>query len=324
MGCRCCKMIQSYIFDPQEVQASGCINEINNYRYDTQDGGKFKCKYNVEIQVHKNELQKAELQPTVNRNKLNNTKDAVRNHRNTAVHEEGLSNCLEKSNININGVHSYSNLKSNHSANQNKEVSIHVCSAQRPSCSARELSQPQEFGDKILEADHSQLPLEAIESNQYRQLPTTGEKGSLAQSATLEAQNNGICSPAPDFSKNATQQTMVGSESLSNSYTHPTQSTECTVLNKHEDPALCKAKRCNSGDQTCKTGTVNGRAQDKTASDSPSSPRSKAGALLEAGEVCCGDFNGEFEDEDADIAEALAALEAATAGEDLEEEGEEC
>nr|XP_056711914.1 uncharacterized protein C4orf19 homolog [Euleptes europaea] len=315
MGCRCCKMIQSYIFDPQEVQTSGYINEINNYKSDRPDGGKPKRKHNVEIQVHKNELQNAESQPSVNRNKLNNTKDAVRNCRNTALHEEGLSNCLEKINVNINGVPSHSNLKSNHNANQNKEAGTHVSSAQLNNSSAKGLSPPKEGSDTNLEADHP-----TTESSRYRQLPTTGENGSLAQRATLEAQSLG--SPDPDFSKNASQQTVVGCESLSKNHTHSTPSTERTILNKHGDQALCESPRCDSGDQASRTGTLNGCLRDKTFSDIPS-PRPQPEALVEAGEVCCGEANGDFEEEDADIAEALAALEAATAGEDFEEVEEE-
>lgn len=309
----------SYIFDPQEIQTSGYLNEINNYKSDTQDGGKLKGKPSVEIQVHKNELQNAELQLSVNRNKLNNAKDAARNQRNTALQEEALSNCREKSNINVNGVHSHSNLKSNRNMNQNKEVGLHVCSAQLPNCSAKELSLPKECNDTHLEADHPKQPSAATERSQQGQLLTAGENGSVAQSAVPEAQSNDMGLPDPDFSQNANPQTVAGSESPSNSCTCSTQSAEHTVLNKHVEQALYKAKRHDSGDQAYRTGTSDGCLKGKTVSDLPS-PRAKPEALPEAEQVCCGEVNGEFEDEDADIAEALAALEAATAGEDSEEE----
>uniref|UniRef100_A0ACB8E717 Uncharacterized protein n=1 Tax=Sphaerodactylus townsendi TaxID=933632 RepID=A0ACB8E717_9SAUR len=300
-----------YIFEPQEVPMSGYINEINNCKSDSPDGGKFKRNHNVEIQVHKNGLQNAESQPSVNRNKLNNNKDAIRNNRNAAIREEGLSNCLEKSNVNINGVPSHSNLKSNHNTNQNK----HVSSVQPPNCSAKRLSQPKECNNTNLEGDHPKLPLAATESCQDRQLPTTVENGCLAQSAMLEAQS--VCSPEPDFSKNASQQTVVGHDSLSSSHTHSTQSTAPIILNKHGDPALY-----DSGDQACRTGTLNGCLEDKMFGDNPWL-RPKSEAFLEAKEVGCGAVNGEFEEEDADVAEALAALEAATAGEDFDEVEEE-
>ncbi|KAL8207516.1 UNVERIFIED_CONTAM: hypothetical protein K2H54_057282 [Gekko kuhli] len=321
MGCRCCKMIQSYIFDPQEVQTSGYINEINNYKSDTQDGGKSKGKHNVEIQVHKNELQTAESQPSANSNKLNNAKDALRNHRNTALQEEGLGNCREKSNVNVNGVHSYSNFKSNHNTNQNKEAGTHVCPVQPPNCSAKGLSQPKECSDTHPEADHPKLLSVATEGSQYRQLLSAGENGSVAQRATLGAQSKDHCPPDPDVSKNANQQTVAGSESPSNNHTHSAQSTGLTILNKHGGQALGKAKRCDSGDQACRAGTSSGRLEDQIVPDIPS-PRPTPEASPEAGRVCCGEVDGEFEGEDADIAEALAALEAATAGEDFEEEEE--
>lgn len=296
----------SYIFDPQDVQTAGYINEINNFKSDSQDGGKFKGKHNVDLQVHKNELQNTESQPSVNRSKVNNTRDAIRNQRNTALQVEGFNNCREKSNLNINGVHSYSNLKSNHNTNQNKEVSTHACLPQLPSCPAKGPSQPKESSDTNLEADHTKGPLAATESSHNRQSLTTGENGTVAPSDMLEAQSDGMCSPDPDFSKNA----VAGSESPSNNHTHSTQSREHTILNKHGDQALCKVERCDSRDQACRTGALNGFLKDKGVSDIPS----------EASSVCYEEVNGEFEEEDADVAEALAALEAATAGEDFEEE----
>uniref|UniRef100_A0A8C0JE73 Chromosome 4 open reading frame 19 n=1 Tax=Chelonoidis abingdonii TaxID=106734 RepID=A0A8C0JE73_CHEAB len=95
MGCRCCKMIQSYFFDPDDVQSSRYPNEVNSYKPDKQDSNKFKGDQNSETPVHKNELQNDELKRTENKNKLNSTKEAFWNHRGTALDKEGLGNCVE-------------------------------------------------------------------------------------------------------------------------------------------------------------------------------------------------------------------------------------
>ncbi|XP_077157775.1 PDCD10 and GCKIII kinases-associated protein 1 isoform X2 [Paroedura picta] len=302
-----------YIFDPHEVQTSGYVNEINNHKSDTPDGRKSKGKHNVDIQVHKNELQNAEQQTSANRNKLNNTKDAVRNQRNAALQEGGLSNCQEKSKVNLNGVHSHSNLKSNQNTNQNKEGGAHVCSAQPPNCSAKGALQPRQHND------HSKLPSVAAESCQYEQVP--GENGSVAPSAIPGTQSNGTCSPDTDFPRNAGQQAAVGSESASDNHMHSTQSTGHTVLSKGGEQAVCEAQRHDSGDQACRTETLNGCLTDRDSNNPPQRPKPETS--WEAEQARWEEVDGEFEEEDADVAEALAALEAATAGEDFEEEEEE-
>ncbi|XP_053107189.1 uncharacterized protein C4orf19 homolog [Hemicordylus capensis] len=327
MGCRCCKMIQSYIFDPQEVQTSGYVNEINNYKSDEQDGGKFKGKHNNEIQVHKNELQNTDSQLAANRHKLNNTKDAIGNHRSTALHKEGLGNCVEKYNFNINGLHSYSGINLSPNPNQSKEVSTHVCSGQLPSSSAQGLPQPKECdNDKSLDAEYCpKLSSEATENVHYEESQRIGVNISAAQSAILEAQDNGVHLPGLDDAQHASHpvtERAVGSEPLPNNHTHTDQSTECTTVNKHGDLPLCESRSCAAAGKACSRDTLNVNLKDKNADANPA-PRPKTEAVQEIRYVCHEEINGELdEEEDADVAEALAALEAATAGEDSDEEEE--
>ncbi|XP_061440588.1 uncharacterized protein C4orf19 homolog [Rhineura floridana] len=324
MGCRCCKMIQSYIFDPQEVQTSGYVNEINNYKPDEQDGGKFKCKLNNDIQVHKNELQKAELQPPAIRHKLNNTKDAVQNHKSTAVHEEGLGNLVEKCNVSVNGIHSHSGVNLNPNTNQSREIATDTYSGQRSNSSAKGVSQPNTCNNhRILETeDHPKLSSETTGSVLYGESQSAGENTSTTQSAILEAQGNGTHLPEPTDHQNAShagKQRAVGRESLLNNHTHADENTECTTTSNHWDLPLCESKSHNSTDQACRTGPSNVCFKDKVSDDTPYS-RTKRGAVQEDRYDCHNEINGELEEEDAEVAEALAALEAATAGEDFEEE----
>ncbi|XP_033016676.1 uncharacterized protein C4orf19 homolog [Lacerta agilis] len=309
MGCRCCKMIQSYIFEPQDVPTSGYINEINNYKSDEQDGGKFKCKQNNDIQVHKNELQTGELQTAANRHKLNNNKDAILNHRSSAPREEGLGNLAEKCRLNANGIHSHSgvNLHPNPSTNRNREISTHACSAQRADYSVQGgLPQPSTCNiHEILETED----LAKVSS----------EKGSALYGGSQSTPGNDTHLPGPTDPPNggyAGKQRAAGNESPSNNHTERKH----TTLSSQQDMPLGESKSWDSTDRACRTGPPNVCFKDN-ASDGVPSPRSKADAVREARSDCHNDINGELEEEvDAEVAEALAALEAATAGEDFEEE----
>ncbi|XP_020141900.1 PDCD10 and GCKIII kinases-associated protein 1 [Microcebus murinus] len=48
MGCRCCKMIQSYLFDPVQVPSPGYVNEVNSCKLDEDDTVKLKGKQSSE------------------------------------------------------------------------------------------------------------------------------------------------------------------------------------------------------------------------------------------------------------------------------------
>ncbi|XP_020641841.3 PDCD10 and GCKIII kinases-associated protein 1 [Pogona vitticeps] len=315
MGCRCCKMIQSYIFDPQEVQPSGYVNEIN-YKPDEQDGGKFKCKQNNDVQPHNDHLQKAEIQPAANRHKLNNTKGAAQNHRSTFFHEEELGNSVEK----CNGVHSYPNPNTN----QSRESSTHVYSGQLSDSSAKRISQPQTCDNHEIPNIEvcRKLPSETTENFHYEEFQSTGENISSHQSAILDMQGNGAHPPGPSYPKNASHAGKLkaaGSKSASN-HSYIDQNIECTAGTKQSrDLPWCEPQRSDSGDKACRTGPLNACFKNKTSSDAPY-PQAKTDVQQEAEYDCHEEVNGEVEEEDADVAEALAALEAATAGEDSEED----
>ncbi|XP_072593996.1 uncharacterized protein C4orf19 homolog [Vulpes vulpes] len=59
MGCRCCKMIQSYLLDPVQVASPGCVNEVNSCKVDEAGPGKARGKRSCEAPVHKEEPSEA-------------------------------------------------------------------------------------------------------------------------------------------------------------------------------------------------------------------------------------------------------------------------
>uniref|UniRef100_A0A8C9KMD8 Uncharacterized protein n=1 Tax=Panthera tigris altaica TaxID=74533 RepID=A0A8C9KMD8_PANTA len=67
MGCKCCKMIQSYLFDPVQVPSSGYVNEVNSCKVDEGGAGKWKGKQGSQVPGHQNELQSEGLKRTASR-----------------------------------------------------------------------------------------------------------------------------------------------------------------------------------------------------------------------------------------------------------------
>ncbi|EDL37706.1 RIKEN cDNA 0610040J01, isoform CRA_d, partial [Mus musculus] len=61
MGCRCCKMIQSYLFDPVQVPSPGFVNEVNNCKLEEDDTVRLKGTQNSEVEVPRNALHDGSL-----------------------------------------------------------------------------------------------------------------------------------------------------------------------------------------------------------------------------------------------------------------------
>ncbi|VCW98626.1 unnamed protein product, partial [Gulo gulo] len=57
----------SYFFDPVQVPSPGYVNEVNSYKVDEGDPGKLKGKQSSQVLVHKNELQSESLKRTASR-----------------------------------------------------------------------------------------------------------------------------------------------------------------------------------------------------------------------------------------------------------------
>ncbi|XP_012499958.1 PREDICTED: uncharacterized protein C4orf19 homolog [Propithecus coquereli] len=67
MGCRCCKMIQSYLFDPVQVPSPGYVNEVNSCKSDEEDTDKLKGKPSSEFLAQKDDPPRESLTRTASR-----------------------------------------------------------------------------------------------------------------------------------------------------------------------------------------------------------------------------------------------------------------
>ncbi|XP_027655623.2 uncharacterized protein C4orf19 homolog isoform X1 [Falco cherrug] len=322
MGCRCCKMIQSYIFDPEEVQSPGRIHEVNSYEHNEQGGNKSKFKENSKIQECKNELQKDELNRPENRNQVNSTKETLWNHRGNDFQEDGLVKCVAKLDVAVNsgtscaGVHSMLNPNTN----TVKEASEQGTSSQ----SEASLVTNKDFYTKSNRSGQ-ELELEAgrqakaacnePNSIQDENSGSAEDKGS----AILETQDNAIQLPDVDYPQNGKQtRNYVEKYSFPVNCAHSDQNAGPSAIQDQDFCVIPPLPMKESSIEPFKTystslsegitGSITAVAVTKVA-QAPTHPKYK-------------DINGETEDEDAEVAAALAALEAATAGEDLEDDDE--
>nr|XP_009485518.1 PREDICTED: uncharacterized protein C4orf19 homolog [Pelecanus crispus] len=324
MGCRCCKMIQSYIFDPEEVQSPQCVHEVNSYKHNDQGSNKSKFKENNETQEHKNELQKDELNRTENKTQVNSTKETLWNHGGNDFQEDGLVKCVAKLDVAVNGGNSCTGVHPmlNPNANPVKEASEQgplSQSAETPSASSR---------DSYTKLNRSGQELD-LEAGRQRKAacdePNSIEDGNsqsaddstfLKGSAKLETQKNAIQLPDIDYPQNGNQtRNYVERDSFSVNCVHSDQNTGPSAIQDQDLCATSPSPMKESSIEPFKT-------------DSASLSEGLPGSITATKEAQAHthpnhkDINGEIEEEDAEVAAALAALEAATAGEDLEDDDE--
>ncbi|XP_069712263.1 uncharacterized protein C4orf19 homolog [Phaenicophaeus curvirostris] len=322
MGCRCCKMIQSYIFDPEEVQSPGCIHEANSYKYNEQGSNKSKFKENSEIQEHGHESQKNELNGTENKNQVNNTKDTLQNH--GSIQEDGLGKRVAKLDVAVNGVSSCAGVHPllNPNTNSVKEASQQGISSQSECSSASNTdfhTKTNRSGQEI-EAG-KQRKAACNEPNSIEDGNTQSAEGCvfLEGSAILDTQNNAIQLPDTDYPPNGNQsRNYVKKNSFSVNCAHSDQNTGSAATKTQDLCVSPPSSMKESSIESLKTHFTN-LSEGITGGITPVAVTKAAQAPSHSNHK---DLNGEIEEEDAEVAAALAALEAATAGEDLEDDYE--
>ncbi|KFU95984.1 Uncharacterized protein C4orf19, partial [Chaetura pelagica] len=309
MGCRCCKMIQSYIFDPEEVQSPGCINEGNSYKHNEQGSNKFK--ENTESQKHKNELQKDELNSTENKNQVNSTNETLWNHGGNDFQEDGLVKCVAKPDVAVNGGNSCSEAHPmlNPNINPVKETSELGTSIQPEFSSANN----RDFYTK----SNRQRKTACNEPNSIQDGNSQSTEDSIFPkgSAIPETQNNPIQLPDIDYPQNGNQtRNCVEKDSFSGHCAHSDQNTWPSAIQVQD--------LCVTPPSFMKKSSIEPFKIDSTSLSEGTPGGITAVAVTKVAQAPTHatqkDTNAEAEEEDAEVAAALAALEAATAGEDLE------
>ncbi|XP_050194582.1 uncharacterized protein C4orf19 homolog [Myiozetetes cayanensis] len=323
MGCRCCKMIQSYIFDP-EVQSSGCIHEVDSYKHNEQGSNKFKFKENSENEEHKNELQKNELNRTENKNPLNSTKETLWNHGGNNFQEDGLVKCATKLDVAVNGGNSCAEGHStlNPNTNLTKEAGEKgICSqSEDSSASNRDFyTKSNRSGQELDPETGSQRKAACDVPNSIPDSQSTQDSIFLKGNSILGTQNNAILLPDIDYPQNGNQTgNCVEKDSFSVHCAHSDQNTGPSAI---ENQDLCVTPPFpgkESSTEPFETDSAN-LSEGITGGITTVAVTKVTQALTPPSHR---DISGETEEEDAEVAAALAALEAATAGEDLEDDEE--
>ncbi|XP_061850061.1 uncharacterized protein C4orf19 homolog isoform X2 [Colius striatus] len=327
MGCKCCKMIRSYIFDPEEIQSPGCIHEVSINKYNEQGSNKSKSKENSEIQEHKNELQKDELNRTENKSQVNSTTETLWNHRGNDLHEDGLGKSVAKLGVAVNGGNSCAGVYStlNPDTNPVKEASEQGISRQSETSSASN----RDFCNRSYRSGQ-ELDLEAVSQrksvyNEPNSIPDVESQSAedrtfLKETALLETQNNTIQLPDIDYPQNGNQtRNYIGKDCFSINCAHSDQNTGPSAIQDQDLCVTLPLPMKESGIEPFKTESTS--LNEGITSDITAVAVTKVAEVLTHSNHK--DINGEIEEEDAEVAEALAALEAATAGEDLEDDDED-
>ncbi|XP_065555330.1 uncharacterized protein C4orf19 homolog isoform X2 [Lathamus discolor] len=314
---------ESYIFDPEEVQSPGRIHEVSTYKHSEQ--GSNKSKENSEIQEHKNELQKDELNRTENKSQINSRKETLWNHGGNDFQEDSLVKCVAKLDVAVNGGSSCAGVHSvlNPNTNSVKEASEQGTSSQSEASSAsRDIYTKSNRSVQELDLEvgwQRKATCNEPNSIQHENSQSAEDIIFLKGSAILKTQNNAIQLPDINYPQNHNQtRNHVEKDGFLVNYAHSDQNTGPSAM---QDQDLCvipppPMKESSIGPfKTDFTSLSPGIMSGITAmavtrvAQAPTHPNHKA-------------INGEMEEEDAEVAAALAALEAATAGEDLDDDDE--
>lgn len=305
----------SYILHPQEVQTAAYINEIDN-----EERGKFHCKQNSDILGRRNELPIVVTQLGANQCRSNHSKDALWSYRiPTTLPEKGLGNSLEK--CSVNGIHSSKDVSPvPHNKTQLREINLHSSSGPPPDPPGQRVFPPK-IGDQLEISDPEHGPKQTVETSHAlcKEGPRT-EPIFPTRSALSEIPGQDVQMDGPSLlleTNHVGESKAVGKEQLSNHLAQINQSTESLAIIHDWHPPCDES---DEGDGVWSRSPFSISFEDDLSAEVLSGGK-KAESAWKARCDTFTEVNGELE-EDAEVAEALAALEAATAGEVSEEEGE--
>ncbi|XP_066243791.1 uncharacterized protein C4orf19 homolog [Saccopteryx leptura] len=317
MGCRCCKMIQSYLFDPVQVPSPGYVNEVSSCKLDEEDTVKLKGKQSSEVLVHRNDLQREGLRRTVSRSRTAGPQEPCRPHQ--GLHPQGDTgggHCLEKTGGAVNGIGPVT------APQPAGDPGAHQDGTGSWAGTANSVHPTQPFleGGDAGETDC------ALPASEESRVVRNGDSRvpSTAESPAQGVQDHVLHIPAPDYP----QCWSVAGDNGS-------RGEKDWLVKAPRELAPLEETRPRVGEQGLGTPFSGERSWDslneavaaevlsvsfKEEGPAQTEPVADWRNGWEVAHSCPGDRSGEDdEDEDAAVAEALAALEAATAGEDVDE-----
>ncbi|XP_047423325.1 uncharacterized protein C4orf19 homolog [Sciurus carolinensis] len=313
MGCRCCKMIQSYLFDPVPVSSPGYINEVSSCKFDEDDPPKLKSNQSSEILVHKNDLASEGLKRTESRGGTVSPQEPCWPPQ-EPLPPQGAGGGLwaGKPGSAVNGVGPTAALQptrnpKSHQGDKGSRAS--------PTDSVHP-TQP------FLEGEDARKQDCVLPASEETQVIQNGDSRvpSKVESPALEVQDHDLQIPAPDYPQLwGTAADHVDHEEKGYLFKNHVEAEPLAgILPRVGERGLNEPFPVRSWDslnQAVSTDVLSVYFKEQ----GPGTPVVDSRIDQEETDGSEGDGDGEVVDEDAAVAEALAALEAATAGEDVDE-----
>lgn len=301
-------MIQSYLFDPVQVPSHGYVNEVSSCKLDEDNTVKLKGKQSSKVLVHKSDLQIEGLKWTESKGRQDGFQEPCWSHQ--GPHPQGApvgGQCAEKLCGTANGISPTGNSRP-HEGDQGSWAS--TADNSHP-------TQPFLEGGDARREDSVLL----VSEQEQTQVPRNADSGDPSQTECIAPEEQGhiLQIPAPDYpplwGPNADGVDHGDRDRL---FQNPPELERLQGSGVQGLGAPFSMK--GSWDSFNEGVAVEGRSV-ALADEGPALlvPVADSGDEQEDALGSDGDGGGEILDEDAAVAEALAALEAATAGEDVDE-----
>ncbi|XP_006169318.1 uncharacterized protein C4orf19 homolog isoform X1 [Tupaia chinensis] len=316
MGCRCCKMIQSYLFDPVQVPSPGYVNEVNSCKLDEDHTVKLKGKQSSQVLVHKNDLQRESLKRTESRGRTAGPQEPCWSHQGLLPQgDAGGGHCAGKTDGAINGISPTAALQ------PTGTLWPHQDDRGSWASTANSIHPTQPFleggGSRKWDCMHPASEETQVIQHGDSRTPAKAER------LDLEVQDHVLQIPAPDYPQiwgPAAHNT--GHEEKDCLFQNPAKDESPEGIHprvgKHGLNIPFSMKRSwDSLNEAVATEVLNVCFKEKDPAQAL--PVVDSGPRWEGTHGSSQGRDGEMGDEDAAVAEALAALEAATAGEDVDE-----
>lgn len=313
MGCRCCKVIQSYLFDPAQVPSPGYVNDVSSCKLDEEDAVKLKGKQSIEALVHKNDLQSEGLKRTGSRSRRAGPQEPCWPPQ--GPHPD-RGHCAEKTGSAINGIGPTAALQPTGDPGPQQDGTVSWAST----VNSVHPTQP------FLEGGDARETGRALPASEETLVVRNGDSRvpSQAERPAVDVQDQGLQIPAPDYPQRwGSAGDNVDHEEKDDLFrSHPAEAppeeTRPGLGEQGVDMPFSRKRSWDSLNEAVAADVLSVYFKEEDAAQAVPAVDSRNG--WEDAHGGAGDASGETEDEDAAVAEALAALEAATAGEDVDEE----
>lgn len=300
----------SYLFDPVQVPSPGFVNEVNSCKLEEEDTVRLKGTQNGEFEVPRNALHAGSLTKTENRDNISGLP-----HQGPLAQEDSEErHCAEKRGI-VNGISPTASL---HLVRTHQDDGGSWPSS--PWAGTIDSAHP---AQPFLEGEDCKKQSHTVPTSEETQ--TVGHGDCRAPAEVLAVADHILHIPAPDYPQlwSPTVDPVDREDPEEKDYlfenhseVEPLPAIHPSVSEQGLSLPFSRKRSWDSLNEAGPTEVLNVYFKEESPTHSPSVVDSRS--EREISHTYNGDRDGVMVDEDAEVAEALAALEAATAGEDAD------